>query len=369
MATEPRAARAPAAGAPPATGAGAGAEDLRAEDLRAEDPSAGDAATMPACFVASALYVEGRRVRDVPLEAIGSCLHQSRGLLWIGLKDPETQTLVDVAARLKVGRKATEEIVRPHRKPKIVDYGTVVLIVAITVELAGDRPIFGETLLLLGPDYLVTVRRGAVASHVDLRDRLEDAPEVLARGSDFVASEILDLLVDRYVETGTALEKLVDEIEQKLMLRGLKDSDVRRLYRLRRDLLRIHGAVAPLSEICRRLSRVDTTAVDAAAKPYFGEVADRVQRVDEMFSALREALAFAFEAGLMIGQTQQNDTTRRLAAWAAILAVPTAVAGIYGMNFEMMPELRWAYGYPAVLGFIAVACSLLYWRLRRAGWL
>lgn len=330
---------------------------------------AGDARALPACFVDSALYVDGRRARDVPIEAIDNCVNRAHGLLWIGLKDPDSATLADVATRLKAGRKAVEEIVQPHRKPKIIDFGTVVLIVAITVELAGDRPVFGETQLVLGPDYLLTVRRGAVASHVDLRARLEEAPEVLARGSDFVASELLDLLVDRYVETAGALEALVEEIEQKLLLRGLKDADIRRLYRLRRDLLRIHGVVAPLVEICRRLSRVDTTAVDAAAKPYFGEVADRVQRVDEAFAAQRQALAFAFEASLMLGQTQQNETTRRLAAWAAILAVPTAVAGIYGMNFEMMPELRMAYGYPAVLGFIAVVCSYLYWRFRRAGWL
>ena len=329
------------------------------------DPRAG----MPACFVASTLYVDGRRREDVPLDRIGSCLGRDHGLLWIGLKDPDTQTLVDVATRLGPGDRAVEELCQPHRKPKIVDYGSAVLIVAITVELAGDRPLIGETKFLIGHDYLLTVRRGAVASHVDVRARLEEAPEILARGGDFVASELLDLLVDRYFDTALELETMIEDIEQKLLLRGVKDADVRRLYRLRRDLLRIHGCIAPLAEICRRLSRVEITAIDAAAKPYFGEVADRVQRVDESFAALREALAFAFEASMMLGQTQQNETMRRLAAWAAILAVPTAVAGIYGMNFEHMPELRWTYGYPLMLGAVGVICLLLYLRLRRAGWL
>jgi magnesium transporter len=358
----------------PGTASSDGATKADAARTDAEAPADARAAgagtiAAPACLVDSALYVAGRRARDVPVGAIGDCLGRADGLLWIGLRDPDAQTLLDVASALEVGPKAIEEIAQPHRKPKVIDYGNAVLVVAITVELKGDRPALGETELVIGHNFLLTVRRGAVAGHVDLRARLEAAPELIARGSDFVASELLDLLVDRYVGTATGLEAVVDELEQKLLLRGLKDADIRRLYRLRRDLLRIHGAVAPLAEICRRLSRVEVTAIDAAAKPFFLEVADRVQRVDEAFGAQRETLAFAFEASLMIGQTQQNETTRRLAAWAAILAVPTALAGIYGMNFDVMPELKWAYGYPAVLAIIVAVCSYLYWRFRRAGWL
>ena len=152
---------------------------------------------------------------------------------------------------------------------------------------------------------------------------------------------------------------MVEGAEQKLLIRGAKDSDIRRLYRQRRDLLRIHTVVSPLAEICRRLARVEMTAVDEHARPYFGEVADRVLRVDELFNSLREALAFAFEASLMIGQAAQNDTTRKLASWAAILAVPTAIAGIYGMNFEFMPELKSPWGYPVTLGVIVTICSVL----------
>jgi magnesium transporter len=335
----------------------------------AGEPDAAAGAHSPACVVDSALYIDGRRARDVPVSAIGGCIGRPDGLLWIGLRDPETEILLEFATALRVGAKAIEEITQPHRRAKVVDYGSAVLVVAVTVELKGDRPAFGETAFLIGPDYLLTVRRGAVAGHVDLRARLEAAPELISRGSDFVASELLDLLVDRYVDVAVRLETEVEELEQKLLLRGLKDADIRRLYRLRRDLLRIHGAVSPLAEICRRLSRVEATAIDTAAKPFFLEVADRVQRVDEAFGALRETLAFAFEASLMIGQTQQNETMRRLAAWAAILAVPTALAGVYGMNFEMMPELRWAYGYPAIMAVIGAVCAFLYWRFRRAGWL
>jgi magnesium transporter len=319
--------------------------------------------------VASMAYASGRSACAVPIEKIKDYVGKKDGLLWIGLKNPHPDLITQVGDELALGAKALEEIREPHRRPKIIDYGNVVLVVAITVEVAGDRPMFGETQLIIGSGFLLTIRRGATASHSALRERLEDAPDLLARGSDYVASELLDLMVDRYVLAITKLEHLVENAEQKLLIRGAKDSDIRKLYRQRRDLLRIHNAISPLAEIGRRLSRVEMTAIDIHARPYFGEVADRVVRVDELVSALREALAFAFEASLMIGQSQQNDTTRRLASWAAILAVPTAVAGIYGMNFHHMPELDWEYGYPLTLGGIGLVCGFLYWRLRRAGWL
>ncbi|CAM3786012.1 magnesium and cobalt transport protein CorA [Bordetella flabilis] len=319
--------------------------------------------------VASVAYVHGRRSADVPISDMHGYVGQNERLLWVGLKNPHPDLVTRVGEELQLGTKALEEIREPHRRPKIIDYGNVVLVVAVTVEVEGDRPMFGETQLLIGDGFLLTIRRGSTAPHSTLRERLEAAPDLLARGSDYIASELLDLLVDRYVQAVTRLEGVVENAEQKLLIRGAKDSDIRRLYRQRRDLLRIHNAIAPMAEICRRLARVEMTAIDAHARPYFAEVADRVARVDELVSALRDALAFAFEASLMIGQSQQNDTTRRLASWAAILAVPTAVAGIYGMNFQHMPELTWEYGYPMTLAGIGLACGLLYWRFRRAGWL
>ncbi|MFJ1302126.1 magnesium and cobalt transport protein CorA [Pseudomonadota bacterium AL_CKDN230030165-1A_HGKHYDSX7] len=319
--------------------------------------------------VASVAYQNGRRAREVPLSDLGQYATGTHDMLWIGLRDPSPQTLAYVADTMGACDKNREEMLEPHRRPKIIDYGNMVLVVAITVEVEADRPVFGETQYLIGDGFLVTVRRGALSAHTALRERLEAAPEILKRGSDYVVSELLDWLVDRYVVAVNKLEHVVENAEQKLLIRGAKDSDIRRLYRQRRDLLRIHNAIAPLAEICRRLSRVEMSAVDEHARPYFGEVADRVLRVDELISALREALAFAFEASLMIGQGQQNDTTRKLASWAAILAVPTAIAGIYGMNFEFMPELKSPWGYPVTLATIGVICSILYWRFRRSGWL
>ncbi|MGE8630775.1 magnesium and cobalt transport protein CorA [Achromobacter denitrificans] len=319
--------------------------------------------------VASIAYVNGRRDREVPIDEAGQYVAQGHGMLWIGLRNPGPEMLARVASELGACDKNQEEMLEAHRRPKIIDYGNMILIVAITVEVEAERPIFGETQFLIGDGFLVTVRRGATAGHSPLRERLEASPDLLKRGSDYVASELLDWLVDRYVAAAGKIETVVEGAEQKLLIRGAKDSDIRRLYRQRRDLLRIHTVVSPLAEICRRLARVEMSAVDEHARPYFGEVADRVLRVDELFNSLRESLAFAFEASLMIGQAAQNDTTRKLASWAAILAVPTAIAGIYGMNFEFMPELKTPWGYPVTLGVIATACSVLYWRFRKSGWL
>lgn len=327
------------------------------------------AATPAGEIVACVSYRDGQHATHVSIADLGTYLEQSNSVLWVGLKSPAPDLLAEVARKLHLNEKAVDELIATHRRPKIIDFGNAVLIVAITVEIENQKPLFGETQIVIGKGFLLTVRRGASSSHTELRQRLEASPDLLARGSDFIAAELLDLLVDRYVAAAATLEHIVETAEQKLMIRGQKDADVRKVYRQRRDLLRIHTAISPMAEICRRVARVEMSGVDLQARPYFGEVADRVVRVDELFNNLREALAFAFEASLMIGQSQQNDTTRKLAAWAAILAVPTAIAGIYGMNFEFMPELHSRYGYPVTLGIILAACGVLYWRFKKTGWL
>jgi magnesium transporter len=305
----------------------------------------------------------------VALAQVASHVGTPDGLLWIGLKDPDPAQIEQLGADLGFSHKAIEEIASPHRRPKVVEYEHLTLIVAITVEVESFKPSFGDTQILIGKGFLVTIRRGATATYLELRDQLENSPEFLGRGADYVASALLDLLVDRYIAALTKLETVVEGVEQQFLLRGFRETDVRRLYRQRRDLLRIHTVIAPMAEICRRLARVEMRNIDAESRAYFGEVADRVLRANEFINSLREALAFAFEASLMIGQSQQTDTTRKLAAWAAILAVPTAVAGIYGMNFKYMPELDWIYGYPAIMGITFGVCAVLYWKFKKSNWL
>jgi magnesium transporter len=320
-------------------------------------------------IMASVLYRPGQAPVNAPIDKLAQTVDAEKQLLWIGLKEPPIALLEQIGAQLGFTSRAMEEISESHRRPKIVEYQQFTLIVAITVEVDTMRPTFGETQLLIGEGFLITIRRGATASHLDLRKHLESYPEFLERGSDYVASALLDLIVDRYATALQQLETGVESMEQRFLLRGLANADVRRLYRQRRDLLRIQGAISPMAEICRRLSRVEMGHIDANCQGYYGEVADRVVRLNELITSLREALAFAFEAGLMIGQSHQTDITKKLAAWAAILAVPTAVAGIYGMNFKYMPELSWMYGYPLIMAAMALVCGVLFLKFKKSGWL
>jgi len=319
--------------------------------------------------VASVLYRPGQAPLSVPVMEAGRHLGEPGGLVWVGLKEPDPAMLRQLGEKLGFSPKAIEEVIEPHRRPKVADYESVTQIVAITFKIDGTRPSFGETQILIGKGFLLTIRRGASSPYRELRERLESSPDILARGSDYVASALLDLLVDRYMAALDKLEAGVEKIEQQFLLGGSRGIDVHALYRQRRDLLRIHTLISPMAEICRRLSHVEMSNVDRKARSYFGEIADRVLRANEFITSQREALAFAFEASLMLGQSQQTDITKRLAAWAAILAVPTAIAGIYGMNFQFMPELHWTYGYPLVLGVTAAICAVLFWRFRKSGWL
>lgn len=327
------------------------------------------AAPAPGRVIAAASYARGLKVADFDPRVAGAAKAAGGEFFWIGLAEPGDDDIAQILGHLGVPLQAIEEAQWRHRRPKIVEYGGLVLVVAATVEAAGEKLRFGETQLLLGPDYLVTIRRGTAASYMPLRRRLEECPDLMGRGTDFIASELIDLLIEQYAQAAGTFDGLVTAMEEKIFVRGISQSEVRKLYRLRRNLLQLHGALTPLIEICRRLSRIETRSIDAESRPYFAEAADRAQRVGEGIAMLRETLAFAFEAALMLGQAQQTEITRRLAAWGAILAVPTAIAGIYGMNFDNMPELKWAYGYFAVVGVIAAICSYLYRRFRRAGWL
>jgi magnesium transporter len=215
---------------------------------------------------------------------------------------------------------------------------------------------------------VVSVRHGASISYAAVRERCESCPAVLSHGEDYILYAILDFIVDNYTPVLETLHAEVEEIEDTVFSKAAAPVNVQRLYMIRRDLLRLRNAVVPLVEVCRRLEHAEVIAIDAAMQPLFRDVTDHILRVQEEIDSLREVLAFAFEASLMTGQAQQTAITRKLAAWAAILAVPTAIAGIYGMNFEHMPELKWRYGYFLVIAVIAAICGSLYWRFHRNGW-
>jgi magnesium transporter len=319
--------------------------------------------------VAAGVYVDGRRLRDIGIDEAGEWSKKEGHVVWIGLQEPSAELLLRVQTQLGLHPLAIEDAAKAHQYPKLERYGDAFFIVARTAQLSAGEIVFGETHIFFGKGYVVSVRHGASTSYATVRQHAESCPSLLKRGEDYIVYAILDFIVDNYLPVVESIGEEVDALEERLLRKVLSESEINRLYGLRRELLRLRKVVAPLVEVCQRLEHADDVLVEPQMQPLFRDVHDHVKRVQEEIDSLREVLAFAFEASLMAGQSQQNAITRKLAAWAAILAVPTAVAGIYGMNFEHMPELKWTYGYYGVIGGIVALCGLLYIRFRRVGWL
>ena len=320
-------------------------------------------------IVASAVYALGRRIRTIPVDEAGEWARRAGHFVWIGLHDPDPSVLNEVQEQFDLHPLAIEDAGKAHQQPKVERYGETLFVVARTAQLVEGRIVFAETHVFVGRGFVVSVRHGASASYAAVRGRYEACPTELSRGETYVLYAILDFVVDNYMPVIESVYREVEAIEDKVLAAGLARADIERLYALRRDLLRLRNAVVPLVEVCRRLEHPEVLEIDEGMRLLFRDVTDHVRRIQEDIGSLREVLAFAFEASLLIGQTEQTVTTRRLAAWAAILAVPTAIAGIYGMNFEHMPELRWAQGYFLVLGVIAAICITLYVKFKRRKWL
>jgi magnesium transporter len=318
--------------------------------------------------VACSVYSLGKRVQDIAINEAGAWSKRQGHVVWIGLFEPSTELLKRVQAQLDLHYLAIEDAAKAHQHPKIEQYGNALFVVARTAQLIDGSIAFGETHLFVGRGYVVSVRHGASSSYAAVRERCESCPTVLAHGEDYILYAILDFIVDNYKPVIETLHAEVEAIEDTVFSKPAEQIDVQRLYMIRRDLLRLRNAVMPLVEVSRRLEHADVMPIDAPMQPLFRDVTDHVLRVQEEINSLREVLAFAFEASLQTGQAQQTVITRRLAAWAAILAVPTAIAGIYGMNFKNMPELEMRYGYFVVISAIVGICATLYWRFRRNGW-
>jgi magnesium transporter len=319
--------------------------------------------------VAASVYAAGRCISDISIDEAGEWTKKPGHVVWIGLFEPSFELLSRIEAQLGLHYLAIEDAGKAHQHPKIEQYGDALFIVARTAQIVQGQIAFGETHLFVGHGYVVSVRHGASTSYTAVRKRCEACPTTLSHGEDYILYAILDFIVDNYMPVLETTHREVEAMEDRVFAAPLPSMEVQRLYTLRRELLQLRNALAPLAEVCRRLEHAEVKPIDAEMQPLFRDVSDHVSRVKEEVDALREVLAFTFEASLMVGQAQQTEITRRLAAWAAILAVPTAIAGIYGMNFEHMPELKWQYGYFLVLAVIAAVCGVMFWRLRRSGWL
>ena len=291
---------------------------------------------------------------------------------WVGLAEPSAAEMDQVRRQFGLHPLAVEDSLNPTQMPKVEVYGNQLFIVARTAAIdEDDRISYGQTALFLGPDFLVSVRFGSTRAHNALRDRLESNAERLAEGADFVAHAILDFIVDGYQPIMDELEERVQRLEESAIDVFPEQATIRRIFRLRRQLRKFDRIVGPMEEVGERLATTPLPSVDESARIFFRDVLDHVRRALARTRGLKETLASIVETAALLEAHRQGEMTRALAAWAAILAVPTAIAGIYGMNFDrfFLPEHADRWGFPATVGLMAAICIGLWLRFRKIGWL
>jgi magnesium transporter len=319
--------------------------------------------------VASVVYSDGRRVAECPVEDVGRWAREPGHFVWVGTHEPKSSVLRALQSQFGLHDLAVEDALHAHQRPKLEIYGETLFVVMPTARLADGRIVFGETHVFLGETFALTVRHGASTSYVPLRARCEANPALLREGPDFVLYTLMDYIVDNYAPVIEALETETEDLNRRLLKRSPTPREIERIYFMRRDLEKMRRAVTPVIEMCHRIEFHDLPAIDPRMRTYFRDVSDHVTRVADMLASIGEMLSFVFEASMMLTAARQNDISRKLTAGAALLAVPTAITGIYGMNFENMPELKNPYGYYVVLVLIIGLCALVYYRFKKSGWL
>jgi len=320
-------------------------------------------------IAAARVYAEGHRLRSLWLEDPHDRPVQPHQFAWIGLVDPTRAELETLRLRFGLHPLAIDDALCEHPLPKVSVYGDQIFVTAPTARLDGEQIIYGETSAFLCRNYIITVRKGSDRPYTGLRRDLEEAPTLLQHGIAFVLYSLLDFIVDSYQPIVEDIEEEVLAVERRALDAFLSREDVTHLFNLRQELMRFRRMLGPMEEVCARLEHSRLPFMDPHVQPYFRDVGDHVRRVASSAEGLRDVLSSVFEVSNLFEQQRQGEITRRLAAWAGILAVPTAIAGLYGMNFEFMPELHWKYGYFAIWGVIIVTCIALFATFRKARWL
>ena len=345
--------------------------DCCARDDQARSTSVAGVGHNRLVIVDCAIYHDGHRMEiesDRFEDEIKHARQHPGEFVWIGLYEPSHDELARVAGEFDLHPLAVEDALEAHQRPKLEVYGETLFVVLKTLA-PGPELTMGEIMVFLGPAFVVTVRHGTPNPLSDVRHRLETSQQkVLAAGQAGVLYAIADAVVDTYSDIVAGLDTELDELEARVFS-PVRTDDVREIYQLKRRVGQVRRSVVPLIEPTYELASGELPQIDAAAIPFFRDVADHVRRAADQTESADGLLTAILQANLAQVSVRQNEDMRRISAWVAIAAVPTVVAGIYGMNFEHMPELQWRYGYPAVLLLLVAACTTLYRLFKRSGWL
>jgi magnesium transporter len=314
-------------------------------------------------------YEDGKRLGEIPKADISEYLKRPGCFVWVALKDPEPGELVEMQEEFGLHDLAVEDATGGHQRPKIEEYGDSVFAVLHVPQLRGTGVDMGELDLFVARNYVLSVRHRFEPGFQAVRDRVEREPELLRQGAGFVFYALMDNVVDRYFPLVDALETELEAIEARIFDDDRARANLKSLYDLKWKLNDVRHAVEPLTEVLHKLYGGRVPSVCLGVQDYFRDVYDHLLRVGSQMDGLRDMVVTALQVNLSTINMATTDITRRLAAYAALVAVPTLIAGIYGMNFKLMPELNQPWGYPLAIG-IMVAIDLVLWRkFRKAGWL
>jgi len=314
-------------------------------------------------------YQRGKKLADIAISDIRASLSQPDCFVWVALKDPASEELAVLQEEFGLHELAVEDAQHGHQRPKIEEYGASIFIVLHMIEATGDGLQTGEVAIFVGPQYLISVRRDSQQGFTEVRRRCEQEPELLQHGPAYVLYALMDTVVDRYFPVLDGLKADIEAIEERIFASQNTRAQIEALYGLKRRLAIFDHATIPLLEVTSKLHGGRVPPICAGLDDYFRDVYDHLLRLKHAIDNMRDMVTTAISVNLSLITLQENEVTKRLAAYAALVAVPTMVAGVYGMNFTHMPEINWIYGYPMALGSMAAIDIYLLYRFKKAKWM
>jgi magnesium transporter len=314
-------------------------------------------------------YQHGRKLADVPVAHISDYIARDDTFVWVALRDATPAELAEMQEEFGLHELAVEDAQRGHQRPKIEEYGDSLFVVVKTIEQQDDQLVLGEIDIFIGQNYVLSSRQNSSQGFLGVRSRAEREPHLLQHGAGFVLYALMDAVVDRYFPLVDAFESELEQIEDRIFTGTSQRDNIEQLYDLKRKVMTMRHAVAPLLDAIGKLHGGRVPAVCANSQEYFRDVHDHLARINGILDSIRDTIATAIQVNLSMIALDEGEVNKRLAAWAAIFGVLTAFAGIWGMNFEFMPELKWKFGYPVALVAMFSVSYYLYRRFRKAGWL
>jgi len=320
-------------------------------------------------LVSCVAYQGGKKLTDIKIHDTHEYLARPDCFVWVALKDPEPAELEDLRSEFGLHELAVEDAHHGHQRPKVDEYGASIFVVLHVLELSGSEFTQGEVAIFVGPQYVISVRRGVAHGFSEVRARSEQEPQLLRHGPAYVLYALMDNVVDRYFPIIDHLTDEIADVEERIFSGHTSRASIEALYGLKGKLLTIRHAASQLLEAAGKLQGGRVPPICTGLQDYFRDVYDHLLRLNQSVDNLQDMVTTAISVNLSLLTIQESEVTKRLAAYAALIAVPTLIAGVYGMNFVHMPELGWLYGYPWAMGWMIGIDLYLFFRFRKAGWL